>query len=204
MATNDILAKNVIEAILFSSDKPILIEQIRNLFEDLQPSQIRQLLEELKKEYEQANRGIRLLEVAGGFQMVTAPNISTFLKKFYRQKGSDKLSRPALETLAIIAYKQPVTKFEIESLRRVDSTGVLKNLKDLGIIRIAGRKKAPGRPFVYATTRQFLEYFGLKSLDELPKIDSILQSGEALTSSEAPQEEQFVKGEQNETQKTTA
>jgi segregation and condensation protein B len=177
MAEIDII-KSTIEAVLFSSDKPVIIDQLRNLFEDLQPSQIRALLEELKSEYEKENRGMRLVEVAGGFQMVTAPNLATFLKKFYRQKGSDKLSRPALETLAIIAYKQPVTKFEIESLRRVDTGGVIKNLKDMGIIRIAGRKKAPGSPFVYATTRQFLEYFGLKSLDELPKIDSILQSQE--------------------------
>jgi len=204
MTTNDILAKGIIEAILFSSDKPVLIEQIRNLFEDLQPAQIRELLEELQKEYEQAGRGFRLLEVAGGFQMVTAPSLSAFLKKFYRQKGTDKLSRPALETLAIIAYKQPVTKFEIESLRRVDSSGVVKNLKDLGIIRISGRKKSPGRPFVYATTRQFLEYFGLKSLDELPKIESVLQSQEAPASNQAQQEEQVPKGEENETQKSTA
>ena len=217
MAEIDII-KSTIEAVLFSSDKPIIIDQFRSLFEELQPAQIRAHLEELKVEYEKENRGIRIVEVAGGFQMVTASNLATFLKKFYRQKGSDKLSKPALETLAIIAYKQPVTKFEIESLRRVDTGGVIKNLKDMGIIRIAGRKKAPGSPFVYATTRQFLEYFGLKSLDELPKIDSLLQSqevpaqaseasagegsAEAAAPAPAPADAQGAKpGDQNESQR---
>lgn len=163
--------KAVIEALLFSSDKPILIEQIKNLFTDLEPAQIRKMLEELKSEYENDNRGIRIVEVAGGFHMVTAPDFSSYLKKFYKQKHSERFSKPALETLAIIAYKQPVTRREIESIRDVNVDGVVNHLKDLGIIRISGRKQAPGRPFVYSTTREFLEYFGLRSLEELPKME---------------------------------
>jgi len=163
--------KSVIEALLFSCDKPLLIEQIRSLFADLEPSQIRSILEEIKSEYGSQKRGIRIVEVAGGFQMVTAAELANFLKKFYKVQRKERLSRPALETLAIIAYKQPVTKLQIQSIRGVDVNGIVNNLKDLGIIRIVGRRRAPGRPFLYGTSRQFLEYFGLKSLEDLPKIE---------------------------------
>ena len=162
--------KSVIEALLFASEKPLTIEQARNVLDNLEPNEIRKVLEELKSEYEQANRGIRIAEVAGGFQMMTAPNFAPFLKKLYKERHTERLSKPALETLAIIAYKQPVTKLEIESLRNVNIDGVMHNLLDKYLIRIAGRKKAPGRPYVFGTTRQFLEYFGLKSLEELPKM----------------------------------
>jgi len=164
--------KTVIEALLFSSDKPLTLEQLKGALDNLDTSLIRKLIEELSREYENANRGIRISEIAGGFQMITAPFSAPFLKKLYRQKRVEKLSRPALETLAMIAYKQPVTKTEIESLRQVNVDGVIKSLADKDLIRIAGRRKAPGRPHVYGTTRQFLEYFGLKSLEQLPKIEN--------------------------------
>ena len=163
--------KSVIEALLFSCDKPILIEQIRNVYPDLEPSQIRDILEELKSEYESKISSIRIVEIAGGFQMVTAPEFANFLKKFYKVQRKERLSRPSLATLAIIAYKQPVTKLQIQSIRGVDVDGIINNLKELGIIRIVGRRRAPGRPFLYGTTRQFLEYFGLKSLEDLPRIE---------------------------------
>jgi len=162
--------KSVIEALLFASEKPLTIEQARNVL-DLDSSRIRGVLEELKSEYEKSNRGIRIIEVAGGFQMITAAGFAPFLKKLYKERRSERLSKPALETLAIIAYKQPVTKVEIESLRNVNVDGVIKSLLDKYLIRIAGRKKTPGRPYVFGTTRQFLEYFGLKSLEELPKME---------------------------------
>ena len=183
--------KSVIEAVLFSSDKPILIEQIRNIFTDLETSEIRNILEELKREFENENRGVRIVEIAGGFQMVTALNISSYLKKFYKQKHPERLSRSALETLAIIAYKQPVTRLQIESIRGVNVDGVIRHLQDLGIIRICGRKRAPGRPFVYGTSREFLEYFGLRSLDELPKMEnfSSLVSTEASGDSDKTEEQ---------------
>jgi segregation and condensation protein B len=164
--------KAAIEALLFSSDKPVLIEQIRSVFSELEPAEIRNVLEELKKDWETASRGMRIVEVANGFQMVTAPDFSSYLKKYYKQKHPGRLSRSALETLAIIAYKQPVTRLEIESIRGVNVDGVVSHLKELGVIRISGRKQAPGRPFVYSTTREFLEYFGLRSLEELPKMEN--------------------------------
>jgi len=97
-----------------------------------------------------------------------------FLKKFYKDRSVDKLSKPALESLAIIAYKQPLTKSEIESLRNVNVDGVMKSLLEKNLIRISGRKKVPGRPFVFGTTRQFLEHFGLKSLEDLPKFEDFI------------------------------
>ncbi|MCK9604688.1 MAG: SMC-Scp complex subunit ScpB [Candidatus Omnitrophica bacterium] len=164
--------KAVIEALLFASDKPLALERIRNVLDNLQTDEIRKILEDLGSEYEQANRGIRITEIAGGFQIITAPGFAPFLKKLYKERHTEKLSKPALETLAIIAYKQPVTKLEIESLRNVNIDGVMQNLSDKGLIRVTGRKKAPGRPKVYGTSSLFLEYFGLKSLEELPKIDN--------------------------------
>lgn len=157
------------------SERPVLIEQIRSVLSELDSAKIRQILEKLKEEYTNSNRGMRVVEVAGGFQMVTASELSTFLKKFYR-KPPERLSGPTLETLSIIAYKQPVTRMEIEGIRGVDVSGIVKSLINKGLVRTAGRKKAPGRPFVYATTRQFLEYFGLKSLQELPKIEEFVKT----------------------------
>jgi len=161
----------VVEAMLFISDKPLTIEQIKDVVDNLDAGGIRQIVSELNAEYEQLNRGIRITEVAGGFRMITPPALAPFLRKMYKQRRADRLSKPALETLAIIAYKQPLTRMEIETLRNVNVDGVISSLVEKGLIRITGRKNAPGRPFVYGTTRQFLEYFGLKSLDDLPKME---------------------------------
>lgn len=163
--------KLVLEALLFASDHPLTIEQVKNVFGNLEPSEIRSKLEELKSEYEQSNRGIRITEVAGGFRMITFSGFAQFIKKLYKERHTERLSKPALETLAIVAYKQPVTKLEIGLLRNVNIDAVMKSLLDKTLIRISGRKKAPGRPYVFGTTRQFLEYFGLKSLEELPKME---------------------------------
>ncbi len=163
--------KSVVEALLFASEHPVTIEQLKIILGNLEPSEIRLKLEELKSEYAQSNRGIRITEVAGGFRMITAPDFAQFIRKLYKERHVERLSRPALETLAIVAYKQPVTKLEIGLLRNVNIDGVIKSLLDKNLIRISGRKKAPGRPYVFSTTRQFLEYFGLKSLEELPKME---------------------------------
>lgn len=174
--------KSVIEALLFASEKPLLVEQVKEVLEHLEKEEIRRILSELAGEYIVANRGIRIIEVAGGFQMVTASDFAPFLRKLYKQRKTERLSKPALETLAIVAYKQPVTRFEIGSIRSVNADNMVNTLLDKGLIRISGRKKTPGRPFVYGTTRQFMEYFGLKSLAELPKFEefaSFAQNKEA-------------------------
>jgi len=167
-------AKTVIEALLFASERPLMLEQIKDVLDNLTTDEIRKYIEELKDEYEKAYRGIRVIEIAGGFQMITAPLFASFLRKLYKGRRVERLSTPALETLAIIAYKQPVTRLGIESIRDVNVDGMIKTFLEKGLIRITGRKKAPGRPKVYGTTRQFLEHFGLKSLDELPKIEGFL------------------------------
>lgn len=133
--------KSVVEALLFASEKPLTIEQIRNALDNLEATAIRGILEGLKSEYEESKRGMRVVEIAGGFQMITAPGYATFLKKLFKGRHVERLSKPALETLAIIAYKQPLTKLEIESLRNVNADGVIKNLLDKNLIRISGRKK---------------------------------------------------------------
>lgn len=183
--------KSAIEALLFASEKPLTIEQVKKVLDNLDAGEIRKILEELKNEYEQSNRGIRLIEIAGGFQLITATNFAPFLKKLYKERLAEKLSKPALETLAIIAYKQPVTKGEIESLRSVNIDGVMKSLLEKNLIRITGRKKAPGRPFVFGTTRQFMEHFGLKSLEDLPKKEEF----EALALKREPGEIELDKEE---------
>lgn len=163
--------KSVIEALLFASERPLLADQIKNVL-NTDGASVRKAVEELANEYEQNNRGLRIAEIAGGYQMITAVSFAPFLKKLFKARHADRLSKPALETLAIIAYKQPLTKGQIQSLRNVNIDGVMKSLLEKNLIRITGRKKAPGRPFVYGTTRLFLEHFGLKSLEELPKIEN--------------------------------
>jgi len=194
--------KAVIEALLFSSEKPLLVEQIKKVLDNMDAEQIRRKTEELKADYEQHNRGMRIFEVAGGFQMIASPVFATFLRKLHNgPQHADKLSKQALLTLAIIAYKQPLSKSEVETLRKVNVDGVMRTLLDKSLIRVTGRKMAPGRPKVYGTTRQFLEYFGLKSLDDLPKIENyplppekqqehIVKIGESL---ESKQEEMMEK-----------
>lgn len=197
MSENNI--KAAIEALLFSSDKPVMLEQLKYALNGLETSEIRKNLEELKLEMENAKRGLRITEVAGGFQMITDTNFSPFLKRLHKDRRAERLSRPALETLAIVAYKQPVTKTEIEALRSVNVDGLLDNLLVKNLVRVAGRKKAPGAPYVFGTTRKFLEYFGLKSLDELPKMEdfSKIQDNIQLDTTKADARKELVNEPQN-------
>ena len=162
--------KRVIEAILFVSEKPLPLEEIKNVVEEKDSNLVRGIIQELKSEYIQQNRSFDIKEVAGGYQMITKPEFSAWLKKLYKTRFTEKLSGPALETLAIIAYKQPLTRAEMEAIRGVNVDGVLKTLLDRGLIRVAGRKDVIGRPIIYGTTKRFLEYFGLNSLEELPSL----------------------------------
>jgi segregation and condensation protein B len=163
-----------IEAMLFASDKPLMLDQIRRVLDDLDAASIRETVESLRKDYEGSNRGIRIYEIAGGFQMIANPVFAIFLKKLFKSgRSAERLSRSAMETLAIIAYKQPLSKLEIESLRQVNVDGVINTLEEKDLVRVIGRKKTPGRPKVYGTTRKFLEYFGLRSLEDLPKLENV-------------------------------
>jgi len=169
-------AKKILEALLFASEKPITIEQMKEVLEEVDAKDIKTALLELKSEYENLGRSFKVYEVAGGYQMVTEPVFAEYLKKFYRVKSKDKLSKPALETLAIVAYRQPITKAEIEDIRGVNVDGVIKTLSDRSLIKVSGRKDAPGRPILYGTTKEFLDRFGLSSLNELPKLGEFTEA----------------------------
>jgi segregation and condensation protein B len=164
-------AKNIIEAMLFVSDKPLFVNEIKGVLEEFSNQGVKDIITELAKEYEDGSRAFRIKEMAGGFQIVTDPMLSPWLKKLYKTSGVDRLTGPSLETLAIIAYKQPATKPEIEAVRGVNVDGVLKTLIEKSLIKIVGRKETVGRPILYGTTQEFLQYFGLNSLEELPKLE---------------------------------
>lgn len=159
------------EALIFSSDKPLKVSRIRELLQDDEVD-VETIIEELNNEYAERENSFYIRKIAGGYQFYTRKEFAHWVKKLYTQ-GRLKLSRPALETLAIIAYKQPITRAEIESIRGVNSDYLLKSLLEKNLIRISGRLEAPGRPLLYATTERFLEHFGLNSLDELPRIREI-------------------------------
>ncbi len=163
--------KAVLEALLFAGEKPLTIEQFKQAFEeDLKADEIRSSLELLKKEYAESGRGFRLVEVAGGYQLVTDARLATYLKRFFQSREKKKLSQASLETLSVVAYKQPVTRADIEFIRGVNVDGALKTLLENHLVRMVGRKEVPGRPMLFGTTKEFLEHFGLNSLDELPSL----------------------------------
>jgi len=137
-------------------------------------AEARALVEALRERYATADGALTVVEVGGGFRMVTRPEIAPWLVKLARSRTRSRLSRPSLETLAIIGYRQPVSRPEVDVLRGVNSDAVLDNLLERRLIRIAGRKEAPGRPFLYETTREFLVAFGLRDVGDLPKVDGEL------------------------------
>ena len=162
--------KGVIEALLFVAGEPLSIDRIKTILEDADKRAIQAMLWELQHEYDMRLSGLRILEVAGGFQIASRPELAQWIKRLRKVKQSSRLSKPSLETLAIIAYKQPLVKAEIEEIRGVDSSGVIKGLLDKHMIKIVGRKDVAGRPILYATTREFLQYFGLRDISDLPTL----------------------------------
>ena len=162
--------KGIIEALLFVAGEPLSIDRIKTILEDADKKAIQAMLWELQHEYDMRLSGLRILEVAGGFQIASRPELAQWIKRLRKVKQSSRLSKPSLETLAIIAYKQPLVKAEIEEIRGVDSSGVIKGLLDKHMIKIVGRKDVAGRPILYATTREFLQYFGLRDISDLPTL----------------------------------
>ena len=161
--------KSVLEAIFFIAGEPLSIDTLQKILE-MDSTEIERLVRELIAEYTIKNTGLFIAEVAGGIQMVTNPACAPWVKKLLSTAVPTKLSQPSLETLAIIAYKQPIIKAEIEAIRGVNSDGVVKTLLDRRLVKILGRKEVPGRPLMYGTTKEFLQYFGLKDLSELPTL----------------------------------
>lgn len=162
-------SKRIIEALLFVSDKPVSIDTLRDVIKDIESADIREIIEDLNKDYIASSRSFGIKEIAGGFQMLTDPVYSRWIAALYK-KGPDRLTGPSLETLAIVAYKQPLTRGDIEAIRGVSVDGVIHTLEARGFIKTKGRLDAPGRPILYVTTSEFLQHFGLRSLDELPKL----------------------------------
>ncbi len=164
--------KNVIEAILFASERPLTVEDIQEGFEEkLTSGDISGILNQLRLDYENQNRGFRLIEMAGGYQLVTDARLAPYLKRFYQEREKKKLSQASLETLSVIAYRQPATRADIEAIRGVNVDGAIRTLLEKGLVRIVGRKEVPGRPMLYGTTKVFLDHFGLKSVKDLPALN---------------------------------
>ena len=172
-------AKPILEALLFVSPEPISIERLQEVLEGMARARIQSLLKTLTEEYEQNGHGLQLVEVAGGYQLTTKPECAPWVRRLDEIRTASRLSKPALETLAIIAYKQPVTRPEIEEIRGVDTAGVIKTLLERRLIKITGRREVVGRPLLYATTKEFLEYFGLRDLSGLPSLKEFKEVAQA-------------------------
>lgn len=163
------MIKKVIEALLFVSQKPLRPEDISQALDGMGDDEIKKAIEALREDYKAQERSFGIAELAGGYQIVTNPEFAPWIGKLFR-RDEVRITAPSLESLAIIAYKQPITRSEIEKIRGVNVDGVIKTLLDKGFIKIRGRKDAPGRPITYGTTDEFLKRFGLHGLEQLPSL----------------------------------
>ena len=186
--------KQIVEALILASPEPVSAGRLAQIVPYLKPAKAKELVAELSEEYKEQERAFEVWEVAGGYQIRTRPDFSGYLRALHAERPL-RLSRAALETLSVIAYKQPATRAEVENVRGVDVGATVKSLVDRKLIRIAGHREVPGRPMLYATTRRFLEVFGLAKLDDLPTLREIeellpedpsegLEANEAAESSE--------------------
>jgi segregation and condensation protein B len=176
--------KSILESLLFVADGPLTIQRLSEVLEGVEKEDVRSTLDELQAELENSRRGVRLVEVAGGYQLRTAKVNAEWVKKFLGGRPA-RMGRATLETLAIIAYRQPITRAEIEAIRGVDVDGVINTLLERSLIRAVARKDVPGRPFLYGTTPEFLQLFNLKDLTHLPTLKEM----EEITLPEIPGEE---------------
>lgn len=164
--------KSIVESLIFVHDQPLSLDRLCTILEEYERPEIRDALQELMEDYAAAGRGIVLAQVAGGYQLRSRPENADFLRRLTKTK-TVKFSQSAMETLAIVAYRQPITRGEIEYLRGVDSGGVLKSLLDKKLLKIMGKKEVPGKPLIYGTSKEFLELFSLKDLGQLPSLKEI-------------------------------
>ena len=162
-------AKTIIESLLFMAGEPMTLDSLRKTIE-IDKYNTERLVRELIGDYSIKNTGLLIVEVAEGFQMVTNPACAPWVKKLLSTAAPKRLTQSSIETLSIVAYKQPIIKAEIEAIRGVNSDGVVKTLLERRLVKILGRKEAPGRPLMYGTTKEFLQYFGLKDLSGLPTL----------------------------------
>ena len=168
--------KTILEAVLFASDEPLAVERLADAAGDeVGVDQVREALRELAAEYDAAGRAMAVQEVAGGYQLFTRPEFSKYLKKLLRAKNEARFTQAALETLAIVAYKQPVARAEIEDIRGVAAGDLVRTLMEKGLVRVVGRSDQLGRALLYGTTKKFLQVFGLGSVKDLPSDKQLLQ-----------------------------
>lgn len=165
----------IVEALTFVSKEPVTLKELARVFKGVEKAVIEEQIEELKKLYAADNRGLQFIEVAGGYQITSRPEHNEWVRELLDPKSPARLSTQALETLAVIAYKQPATLPEIIELRGIKSGGVVKTLLERRLIKIVGRKEVVGRPLLYGTTKEFLLQFGLKDLEDLPKIEDFAE-----------------------------
>jgi segregation and condensation protein B len=175
--SRDLSPEQVVEAVLFSSDAPLPLAKLTGILGVGSARDIRGHIESLNKRYEKQGATFRIENIAGGYQMLTLPVFNTWVRKLKQSRQDSRLSAAALETLAIVAYKQPVVRADIEALRGVASGEMLNRLRELGLVKIVGRAEDVGRPMLYGTTRRFLEVFGLSNLDELPEVEELQSPG---------------------------
>jgi len=182
--------REIIEALVFAADEPLSAKQMTDILGMADPGeralrvstdQVLAMIDDLNAEYDRAGKTFRIVKVAGGYQFATRPQFGIWLGRMMKEKAKRKLSVSALESLAVIAYKQPVTKPELEAIRGVNADYVLRSLLERGLVSIVGRAATPGRPLLYGTTKEFLKHFGLNDVSELPKpreIDELMEEAE--------------------------
>lgn len=165
----------IVEALIFASPEPLTRKTLHKVLDEEPSEEVDEALTALQRDWERAG-GLQLVEVAGGFQIVTRPELSEWVGRLFHEHSRQRLSAPALEALAVVAYRQPVTAPEIAEIRGVNTSGVLGTLLDRRLIRVVGRKAVVGRPFLYATTREFLDRFGLNDLSDLPQMEELAEA----------------------------
>jgi segregation and condensation protein B len=167
--------KAIVEALIFASPEPVTMKTLYKLLSDEPKEDVLAAVRALAADYEQ-RPGLQVVEVAGGYQIVTRPELHEWVRRLFHERSTQKLTVPGLETLAVIAYKQPITAVEISEIRGVNTSGVLSTLIERHLIKIVGRKNVVGRPFLYATTKEFLVRFGLNDLNDLPKVEDMAEA----------------------------
>jgi segregation and condensation protein B len=191
--------KAILEAVLFVSPEPVPVARLMSILGTVSKAEVVQALEILTHDLDQDGRGIQLVQVAGGYRLVTKQEYGPWLKRMDKARSAQKLSRSALESLAIIAYKQPLVRSEIEEIRGVETSSVLRTLCERKLVRIVGRKDVPGRPIMYGTTKFFLEHFGLQDLSQLPPLREFKELGESEQALLPIEEDSLVVVETSET-----
>ncbi len=180
----------IVEALLFASPEPLTQTQLNSIFEadlvDPELTNLENIIADLQDQYNKNDNAFTIVQVASGYQLVSRSEYEVFIRRLLKKSGRLALTNASLETLAIVAYRQPVNRFEIESIRGVDSSGVLRTLLSKNLIKIKGRDSGPGRPLLYNTTEKYLEFFGLSNLSEMPKISELVD----LEKSKSQQENQ--------------